>query len=133
MTTNTKCYNCIFDPHTCMYRCGLAKEDSDYLMRNKGVSQELAILAARATKLALKKAVDDWTDLANEIRRLEIELNTLIELGIKDADYQEITSLLQAGYEIIGNKFGDDDSVYNRHCTYLYGDQDYPDDPYAIF
>lgn len=51
------------------------------------------------------------TDLANEIRTLELELNTLIELGITDADYQEITSLLQAGYEIIDHKYGDD-SVY---------------------
>ena len=128
-TNERKCYNCIFDPHTCMYRCGLAAEDSDYLMRNKDVSQELAILAARATKLALQKAVDDWTDLANEIRHLELELNTLIEFGIKDADYQEITSLLQAGYEIIGHKFGDED-VYKLHCTYLHDD---PVDPSAIF
>ena len=127
MTTNTKCYNCVLDPHTCLYRCGLAKEDCDYLMYNKGVSQELAILAARATKLALQKAIDDMTDLANEIRTLELELDTLIELGITDADYQEITSLLQAGYEIINHKYGDD-SVYTRHCTYLHDD-----DPFTLY
>ena len=130
MTTNTKCYNCIFNPQTCMYRCGLAAEDSDYLMRNKGVSQELAILAARATKLALQKAINDLTDLQNEIRTLELELNTLIELGIKDADYQEINSLLQAGYEIINSKYGDGDDPYTLHCTYLHDD---PVDPYAIY
>ncbi len=129
MTTNTKCYNCVLNPNTCLYRCGLAKEDCDYLMHNKGVSQELAILAARATKLALQKAVDDWTDLANEIRTLELELNTLIELGITDADYQDITSLLQAGYEIINSKCKDDD-VYTRHCTYLHDDPVDPNAPY---
>lgn len=128
MTTNTKCYNCVLNPNTCLYRCGLNKEDCDYLMYNKGVSQELAILAARATKLALKKAIDDLTDLQNEIRTLELELNTLIELGITDADYQEITSLLQAGYEIINKKYGDDDDVYTRHCTYLHDD-----DPFSLY
>lgn len=122
MTTNTKCYNCVLNPNTCLYRCGLAKEDCDYLMYNKGVSQELAI------KLALKKAIDDLTDLQNEIRTLELELNTLIELGITDADYQEITSLLQAGYEIINKKYGDDDDVYTRHCTYLHDD-----DPFSLY
>ena len=130
MTTNTKCYNCILNPQTCLYRCGLAKEDCDYLMHNKGVSQELAILAARATKLALQKAIDDMTDLANEIRTLELELNTLIELGVTDADYQEITSLLQAGYEIINHKYGDGDDPYTLHCTYLHDD---PVDPLAIY
>lgn len=126
-TNETKCYNCIYNPHTCLYRCGLAKEDCDYLMHNKGVSQELAILAARATKLALQKAIDDMTDLQNEIRRLELELNTLIELGVTNADYQGITSLLQAGYEIIDHKYGDDD-VYTRHCTYLHDD-----DPFTLY
>ena len=133
MTTNTKCYNCPLDPNTCLYRCGLAKEDCDYLMHNKGVSQELAILAARATKLALQKAIDDMTDLANEIRTLELELNTLIELGIKDADYQEITSLLQAGYEIIEHKYGDGADPYTLHGTFLYGHSDYPADPNAPY
>ena len=133
MTTERKCYNCSLDPNTCLYRCGLAKEDCDYLMHNKGVSQELAILAARATKLALQKAIDDLTDLQSEIRRLELELNTLIELGIKDADYQEITSLLQAGYEIIDHKYGDGDDPYTLHCTFLYGKSDYPVDPNAIY
>lgn len=104
MTTERKCYNCTLDPNTCLYRCGLAREDWDYLSRNKGVSQELAILAARATKLALQKAIDDMTDLQNEIRTLELELKTLLELG--------------------------DDDVYTRHCTYLHDD---PVDPYAIY
>ena len=72
MTTNTKCYNCVLDPNTCLYRCGLSEEDCDYLMHNKGVSQELAILAARATKLALQNAIDDLTDF--------------LELGITEAD-----------------------------------------------
>lgn len=130
MTTERKCYNCTLDPNTCLYRCGLAKEDYDYLSRNKGVSQELAILAARATKLALQKAIDDMTDLQNEIRTLELELKTLLELGVADADYQEIVSLLQAGYELIDSKYGDDDDVYTRHCTYLHDD---PVDPYAIY
>lgn len=106
-----------------MYRCCLPEEDWKYLRDNKGVSQELA------TKLALQKAIDDLTDLQEEIRTLELELNTLIELGITDADYQEITSLLQAGYEILGHKYGDDD-VYTMHCTYLHDD---PVDPYAIY
>lgn len=105
MTTNRKCYNCTLNPETCLYRCCLPEEDWKYLRDNKGVSQELAILAARATKLALQKAIDDLTDL------------------------QENTSLLQAGYEIIGHKYGDDD-VYTRHCTYLHDD---PVDPYAIY
>lgn len=131
LNNETKCYNCVLNPHTCLYRCGLAKEDCDYLMHNKGVSQELAILAARATKLALQKAIDDMTDLANEIRTLELELNTLIELGVTDADYQEITSLLQAGYEIIDRKYGDADDVYTRHCTFLYHDD--PADPDAPY
>ena len=130
MTTERKCYNCTLDPNTCLYRCGLAKEDYDYLRDNKGVSQELAILAARATKLALEKAVNDLTDLQNEIRTLELELDTLIELGVTNADYQEIKSLLQAGYEIIDMKYNDDDNVYTRHCTYLHDD---PVDPYAIY
>ena len=130
MTTNeTKCYNCTLNPETCLYRCCLPEENWKYLRDNKGVSQELAILAARATKLALQKAIDDLTDLQEEIRTLELELNTLIELGITDADYQEITSLLQAGYERLVYKYGDDD-VYTRHCTYLHDD---PVDPYAIY
>ena len=127
MTTERKCYNCSLDPNTCQYRCGLAKEDYDYLRRNKGVSQELAILAARCTKLALQKAIDDMTDLQNEIRILELELKTLLELEVADADYQEIISLLQAGYEIIDRKYGDDDDVYTRHCTYLHDD-----DPFTL-
>ena len=131
MTTNErKCYNCTLEPNSCLYRCGLAKEDYDYLRCNKGVSQELAILAARCTKLALQKAINDMTELQNEIRTLELELKTLLELGITDADYQEITSLLQAGYELIDRKYGDDDDVYTRHCTYLHDD---PVDPYAIY
>ena len=131
MTTNErKCYNCVCDPNTCLYRCGLAKEDYEYLRDHKGETQELAILAARATKLALQKAVDDLTDLQQEIRTLELELDTLIELGVTDADYHEITSLLQAGYEIIGYKYGDGDNPYTLHCTYLHDD---PVDPYAIY
>lgn len=131
MTNNErKCYNCTLEPNSCLYRCGLAKEDYDYLRCNKGVSQELAILAARCTKLALQKAINDMTELQNEIRTLELELKTLLELGITDADYQEITSLLQAGYELIDRKYGDDDDVYNRHCTFLYNE---PVDPYAIY
>ena len=131
MTTNErKCYNCTLEPNSCLYRCGLGKEHYDYLRRNKGVTQELAILAARCTKLALQKAINDMTDLQNEIRTLELELKTLLELGITDADYQEITSLLQAGYELIDRKYGDDDDVYTRHCTYLHDD---PVDPYAIY
>lgn len=130
MTTNErKCYNCTLDPNTCLYRCGLAKEDYDYIRDNKGVSQELAILAARCTKLALQKAIDDMTDLQNEIRTLELELKTLLKLGVADADYQEIISLLQAGYELLDMKYGDDD-VYTRHCTYLHDD---PVDPYTIY
>ena len=129
-TNERKCYNCVCDPNTCLYRCGLAKDDYDYLRRNKGVSQELAILAARCTKLALQKAIDDMTDLQNEIRTLELELNTLIELGVAEADYQEITSLLQAAYEIIDRKYGDDDDVYTRHCTYLHDDPVDPNAPY---
>ena len=105
MTNKTKCYNCVLNPHTCLYRCGLAKEDCDYIRDNKGVSQELAILAARCTKLALQKAVNDMTDLQNEMRTLELELNTLLELGVTNADYQDIISLLQAGYEIINRKY----------------------------
>ena len=131
MTTKRKCYNCTLDPNTCLYRCGLSKENYDYLRDNKGVSQELAILTARATKLALQKAIDDMTDLANEIRILELELNTLIELGVTNADYQEITSLLQAGYEIIDMKYNDGDDVYTRHSRYLHDDD--PIDPYAIY
>lgn len=65
------------------------------------------------------------TDLQNEIRTLELELKTLLE----DADYQEIISLLQAGYELIDMKYGDDD-VYTRHCTYLHDDLV---DPYSIY
>ena len=130
MTTERKCYNCTLDPNSCLYRCGLAKEDYDYLRRNKGLSQELAIVAARATKLALQKAIDDLTDLQNEMHTLELELNTLIELGIKDADYQEITSLLQAGYELINMKYNDGDDVYTLHHTYLHDD---PVDPFAIY
>ena len=129
MTTNTKCYNCILNPHTCLYRCGLAKEDCDYIRDNKGVSQELAILAARCTKLALKKAIDDMTDLQNEIRTLELELETLLELEVKNADYQEIISLIQAGKEIVNSKYRDDD-VYTRHCTYLHDDPVDPNAPY---
>lgn len=129
-TNNRKCYNCTLNPETCLYRCGLDKESYDYLRDNKGVSQELAILAARATKLALQKAIDDMTDLQNEIRTLELELDTLIELGITDADYHEITSLLQAGYEILGYKYGDGDDPYKLHCTYLHDD---PVDPHAIY
>ena len=130
MTTNeTKCYNCVLNPHTCLYRCGLAKEDCDYIRDNKGVSQEVAILAARCTRLALKKAIDDMTDLQNEMRTLELELNTLLELGVTNADYQEIISLLQAGYEIIDRKYKDDD-VYTRHCTYLHDDPVDPNAPY---
>ena len=129
MTTNTKCYNCVLNPRTCMYRCGLAKEDCDYIRDNKGVSQELAILAARCTKLALQKAIDDMTDLQNEIRTLELELKTLLELEVTNADYQEIISLLQAGYEIIDRKYKDDD-VYTRHCTYLHEDPVDPNAPY---
>ena len=132
MTTNTKCYNCVLNPHTCLYRCGLAKEDCDYIRDNKGVSQELAILAARCTKLALQKAVNDMTDLQNEMRTLELELNTLLELGVTNADYQDIISLLQAGYEIIDRKYKDDD-VYTRHCTYLYGNPVHPVDPNAPY
>ena len=105
MTTNTKCYNCVLNPNTCLYRCGLAKEDCDYIRDNKGVSQELAILAARCTKLALKKAIDDMTELQDNI------------------------SLLQAGYEIIDRKYKDDD-VYTRHCTYLHDDPVDPNAPY---
>ena len=123
MTTNTKCYNCVLNPHTCLYRCGLAKEDCDYIRDNKGVSQEVAILAARCTKLALQKAINDMTDLQNEMLTLELELNTLLELGVTNADYQEITSLLQAGYEIIDRK-------YTRHCTYLHDDPVDPNAPY---
>ena len=133
MINNTKCYNCVLNPNTCLYRCGLAKEDCDYLMHNKGESQELAILAARATKLALQKAINDLTDLQDEIRTLEIELNTLIELGVTDADYQEITSLLQAGYEIINHKYGDGDDPYTMHCTFLHGDKLDPVDPNAPY
>ena len=129
MTTNTKCYNCILNPHTCLYRCGLAKEDCDYIRDNKGVSQELAIPAARCTKLALKKAIDDMTDLQNEIRTLELELETLLELEVKNADYQEIISLIQAGKEIVNSKYRDDD-VYTRHCTYLHDDPVDPNAPY---
>lgn len=129
MTTNTKCYNCIYNPHTCLYRCGLAKEDCDYIRDNKGASQEIAILAARCTKLALQKAIDDMTDLQNEIRTLELELETLLELEVTNADYQEIISLLQAGYEIIDRKYKDDD-VYTRHCTYLHDDPVDPNAPY---
>ena len=129
MTTNTKCYNCVLNPHTCLYRCGLAKEDCDYIRDNKGVSQEVAILAARCTKLALQKAVNDMTDLQNEMRTLELELNTLLELGVTNADYQDIISLLQAGYEIIDRKYKDDD-VYTRHCTYLHDDPVDPNAPY---
>ena len=128
MTTERKCYNCKLNPNECLYRCGLAKEDYDYLRCNKGVSQELAILAARCTKLALQKAINDMTDLQNEIRTLELELNTLLELGVADADYQEITSLLQAGYEIINRKYGDDEDVYIRHCTYLHDN-----DPFTFY
>ena len=123
MTTNTKCYNCALNPHTCLYRCGLAKEDCDYIRDNKGVSQEVAILAARCTKLALQKAIDDMTDLKNEIRTLELELETLLELEVTNADYQEIVSLLQAGYEIVDRK-------YTRHCTYLHDDPVNPNAPY---
>lgn len=126
--TERRCYNCSLDPNTCLYRCGLAKEDYDYIRCNKDVSQELAILAARCTKLALQKAIDDMTDLQNEIRTLELELKTLLELEVADADYQEIISLLQAGYEIIDRKYGDDDDVYTRHCTYLHDD-----DPYTLY
>ena len=129
MTTNTKCYNCVLNPHTCLYRCELAKEDCDYIRDNKGVSQEIAILAARCTKLALKKAINDMTDLQNEIRTLELELETLLELEVKNADYQEIISLIQAGKEIVNSKYKDDD-VYTRHCTYLHDDPVDPNAPY---
>ena len=129
MTTNTKCYNCVLNPHTCLYRCGLAKEDCDYIRDNKGVSQEVAILAARCTKLALQKAIDDMTDLQNEMYTLELELKTLLELEVTNADYQEIISLLQAGYEIIDRKYKADD-VYTRHCTYLHDDPVDPNAPY---
>lgn len=128
-TNERKCYNCVLNPNTCLYRCGLAKEDCDYIRDNKGVSQELAILAARCTKLALQKAIDDLNDLKNEIRTLELELKTLLELGVANADYQEIISLLQAGYEIIDRKYKDDD-VYTRHCTYLHDDPVDPNAPY---
>ena len=128
-TNNRKCYNCTLNPETCLYRCCLPEEDWKYLRDNKGVSQELAILATRATKLALRKAIADLTDLQEEIRTLDLELNTLIELGITDADYQEITSLLQAGCEILGHKYRDDD-VYTRHCTYLHDDPVDPNAPY---
>ena len=129
LNNETKCYNCVLNPHTCLYRCGLAKEDCDYIRDNKGVSQEVAILAARCTKLALQKAIDDMTDLQNEIRTLELELQTLLELGVTNADYQDIISLLQAGYEIVDRKYKDDD-VYTRHCTYLHDDPVDPNAPY---
>ena len=129
MTTNTKCYNCVLNPHTCLYRCGFAKEDCDFIRDNKGVSQEVAILAARCTNLALEKAIADMTELQNEILTLELELKTLLELEVTNADYQEIISLLQAGYEIIDRKYKDDD-MYTRHCTYLHDD---PVDPNAPF
>lgn len=130
MTTNNerRCYNCALNPNTCLYRCGLDAEDWDYLRRNKGVSQELAILAARATKLALQKAIVDMADLQNEIRTLELELKTLLDLEVADADYQEMMSLLQAAYEIVDRKYGDDDDVYTRHCTYLHDD-----DPFTLY
>ena len=93
-TNGRKCYNCGLNPSTCLYKCGLAEEDWEFLRRD--VCCETHDLKERCRKLALKKSVTDLTELQNEIRFLE----HLLELDKPDLDYQTILKRLQRDYEI---------------------------------
>ena len=98
MTTNTKCYDCVLSPNTCMYRCGLAGDAWEFVRRD--VCCETHDLKERCRRLAHQKAVTDWTELEAEIQFLELELERLLELGDPDADYQAIISLLSRDYQL---------------------------------
>ena len=98
-TNETKCYDCIYNPSTCMYRCGLAGEAWEFV--RKDVCCETHDLKERCRRLAHQKAVTDWTELEAEIQFLELELERLMDVG--DADYQEyqsIISLLSRDYQL---------------------------------
>ena len=97
-TNERKCYDCIFNPQTCMYRCGLAGDAWEFV--RKDVCCETHDLKERCRRLAHQKAVTDWTELEAEIQFLELELERLLELGDPDADYQAIISLLSRDYQL---------------------------------
>lgn len=94
MTTNTKCYDCIFSPNTCMYRCGLVGDAWEFVRR------DVCCETHDLKELAHQKAVTDWTELEAEIQFLELELERLLEDGDPDADYQSIISLLSRDYQL---------------------------------
>lgn len=100
MTTNeTKCYNCIYNPSKCMYRCGLTGEAWEFVRGD--VCYETHELKERCRKLAHQKAITDWTELENMIQFLELEIERLMEVGDADyQDYQSITSLLSKCYQL---------------------------------
>ena len=97
-TNERKCCDCIFNPQTCMYRCGLAGDAWEFV--RKDVCCETHDLKERCRRLAHQKAVTDWTELEAEIQFLELELERLLELGDPDADYQAIISLLSRDYQL---------------------------------
>ena len=97
-TNERKCYECIFNRQTCMYRCGLAGDAWEFV--RKDVCCETHDLKERCRRLAHQKAVTDWTELEAEIQFLELELERLLELGDPDADYQAIISLLSRDYQL---------------------------------
>ena len=100
-TNETKCYNCVLNPHTCMYRCGLVGDAWEFVRRD--ICCETHDLKERCRRLAHQKAVTDWTELEAEIQFLELELERLLDGGDPDADYQDyqaIISLLSRDYQL---------------------------------
>ena len=97
-TNETKCYDCIHNPSTCMYRCGLVGDAWEFVRRD--ICCETHDLKERCRRLAHQKAVTDWTELEAEIQFLELELERLLEIGDPDADYQSIISLLSRDYQL---------------------------------
>ena len=98
-TNETKCYDCIYNPNTCMYRCGLAGEAWEFVRRD--VCSETHDLKERCRRLAHQKAVTDWTELENMIQFLELEIERLMDVGDADyQDYQSITRLLSKCYQL---------------------------------
>ena len=97
-TNERKCYDCIFNPQTCMYRCGLAGDAWEFVRRD--VCCETYDLKERCRRLAHQKAVTDWRELEAEIQFLELELERLLDIGDPDADYQAIISLLSRDYQL---------------------------------
>lgn len=98
-TKETKCYDCIYNPSTCMYRCGLAGEAWEFVRRD--VCSETHDLKERCRRLAHQKAVTDWTELENMIQFLELEIEKHMEVGDADyQDYQSIISLLSKCYQL---------------------------------